>query len=867
MKLANMSERYSGYVPTPSGRSPTFNPARSSMPTSVGYSSMYAGDMHVVPSASQRHYITPRGYATATTPSGVPTTTRTYAVTQDPRASSKTRDGSRTRRSTLDSTSRPPVIITTTQPDRPHASSSSHSTNIRSGSPIRDEYRASDGQVYAQPASSIRARSAARPYHAASSSEDYGRYRDRADSHLTSRDLEAYRNSRPSVVYPSDPRHSTAAIDYGNDYQYTNAGELVKYDLDQSKPSRSRRHDSFDTGYYRPNVNYDQDRRNLNVNTSHDLSRGQNAPSRQLESRGGPPPTTRGFDRINRVHDSRDVPPTAPVPPSPTSATSQLEVPGSSGGGRRPRPLSLHQDDGLRSSHHDELYRSREDERAMRDLRDRDHSRDFERRHEPARFYDESVPTRGFGIRTDLVPPPEEVKERRRDKRLEDPRKRSDEEVAYGSDKDRDNRRWSRQDPVDDRRDRKQTKRDSDEESQDKDRSRVRESLTTGLGAVATAVGLSAASKQGEKKDQGSPGPRRRRSPSEVRDTRRDELIGQDPRQSFERVSQPTREKEPIRDREPLREKEPLREQDPARERLPQPDREVYRQKEPEPIREKEPVPAREPIREPLREPAREPIREPARERDPIREEIKADTSFERRRPEVEHRANGEGARLSGSESDETKKSSRRGHTSQAFNPNDASDLKQLKEQLASMEISDRRKEKEPERHVLAEKSRARSPSPSRDRIIGGSSRDSSQDKSRDESRGRELVVPAPDGKQVRLVSPPRDKSEGRPLKSILKQPKVSFPEDENPVREGVAPHKEDKKLKEAPAGARWTKINRKIVNPEALTIGKERFEVRDDFVIVLRVLSKEEIQAYAAATQVLRGKYDPVWSQYEIPG
>lgn len=29
---------------------------------------------------------------------------------------------------------------------------------------------------------------------------------------------------------------------------------------------------------------------------------------------------------------------------------------------------------------------------------------------------------------------------------------------------------------------------------------------------------------------------------------------------------------------------------------------------------------------------------------------------------------------------------------------------------------------------------------------------------------------------------------------------------------------------------------------------------MRDDFVIVLRVLSKEEIQAYAAATQVLRG-------------
>jgi hypothetical protein len=93
-------------------------------------------------------------------------------------------------------------------------------------------------------------------------------------------------------------------------------------------------------------------------------------------------------------------------------------------------------------------------------------------------------------------------------------------------------------------------------------------------------------------------------------------------------------------------------------------------------------------------------------------------------------------------------------------------------------------------------------------------------------------------------------------LRGILKQPSEKFPEDPNPIREGVAPHKKDEKLKEVPSGARWTRISRKIVNPEALTIGKERFEVRDDFVIVLRVLSKEEIQTYAAATQTLRGKW-----------
>lgn len=827
---------------------------------------MYAGDMHVMPSAGQRHYTTPRGYSTSTTASGVPTTTRTYAVTQDPRASSKTRDGSRTRRSTLDSTSRPPVIITTTHLDRPYGSSS-HSAHPRSGSPVRDEYRASDGQVYSQPASSIRSRSAARPYYA-SSGDDYGRYRDRADSHLTSRDLEAYRNSRPSVVYPSDPRHSTAAIDYGDEgYQYTNAGELVRYDLDQSKPSRSRkheRHDSVDTGYYRPNVDYDLDRRNLNVNTSHDLNRTHNASSRQHEGRGGPPPSTRGFDKINRGYDSRDVPPAAPVPPSPTTATAQLEVPGGSGSSRRPRPLSLHQDGGLRSSHHDEFYRSREDERAMRDLRDRERDQDLERRSDHLRFHDDSVAARGFGIRTDLLNPPEEVKERLREARSDDPRKRSDEDVRYGAERDRESDRWNRHDPIDDRRDRRQAKRESDEESQDQDRSRTRETLASGLGAVATAAGLAASSKSGDKKDQVSPGPRRRRSPPEDRSTHREDILGQDPRQSFERISQPVREKEPAREREPLREKEPLREQDPIRERIPPPEREVFLDKEPfrepEQIREKEPLRDREaaPVKEP-REPRadldREPARERPREKQPARDEMHEDGSFERRRPEPVSRANGEPARLTGSDSDDTKKSYKRGRASHGFNPNDASDLKQLKEQLASMEISDRRQEKESERPAPKEKSRARSPSPSKERLPEGSSRDSSREKPQDESRGREIVAPASDARQVRLVSPPKDKSDGKPLKGILKQPKVSFPEEANPVREGVAPHKEDKKLKEAPPGARWTKINRKIVNPEALTIGKERFEVRDDFVIVLRVLSKEEIQAYAAATQVLRGR------------
>lgn len=57
------------------------------------------------------------------------------------------------------------------------------------------------------------------------------------------------------------------------------------------------------------------------------------------------------------------------------------------------------------------------------------------------------------------------------------------------------------------------------------------------------------------------------------------------------------------------------------------------------------------------------------------------------------------------------------------------------------------------------------------------------------------------------------------------------------------------------PPDARWTKISRKLVSPAALEAGKERFEAREDFVIVLRVLSRDEVQEYAEFTQRMRGE------------
>ncbi|KAJ6164776.1 hypothetical protein N7470_003448 [Penicillium chermesinum] len=95
--------------------------------------------------------------------------------------------------------------------------------------------------------------------------------------------------------------------------------------------------------------------------------------------------------------------------------------------------------------------------------------------------------------------------------------------------------------------------------------------------------------------------------------------------------------------------------------------------------------------------------------------------------------------------------------------------------------------------------------------------------------------------------------SKGIP-KGILRPPRESFPEDPNPIREGVAPLK-DAKLDGIPSGARWTRIDRKLVSPEVLEMGNERFEVTPSSVIVLRVLTKQEVQRYAALTHRMQGK------------
>ena len=123
------------------------------------------------------------------------------------------------------------------------------------------------------------------------------------------------------------------------------------------------------------------------------------------------------------------------------------------------------------------------------------------------------------------------------------------------------------------------------------------------------------------------------------------------------------------------------------------------------------------------------------------------------------------------------------------------------------------------------------------------------------EKRAREREeAKKPEAEEAQIIEPPKNapKKETTPPKSILREPTSRYPEDPNPIREGVAPLKDASK-KGIPHGARWTKIDRRLVSPGALEEAKERFEERVDCVIVLRVLSREEIQQLADRTKEIR--------------
>lgn len=125
--------------------------------------------------------------------------------------------------------------------------------------------------------------------------------------------------------------------------------------------------------------------------------------------------------------------------------------------------------------------------------------------------------------------------------------------------------------------------------------------------------------------------------------------------------------------------------------------------------------------------------------------------------------------------------------------------------------------------------------------------------------------------RRVTIVEPSKDEPAPEvPVKGILRRPTKVFPEYPNPIREGVTPLKErlEKKgasAKEIPKDAKWTKIDRKLVNPQALEEKGVRFEERLDCVIVLSVLTRDEISAFAKRTEEIRGKHECIQARLPI--
>ncbi|OTA91353.1 hypothetical protein M434DRAFT_13222 [Hypoxylon sp. CO27-5] len=876
--MTDPRHRYSGR------RSPTFNPARASMPVSVGHNPHFSGDLHTVQTARYDATAPRRANDHKASGSNPTTTITTYNVTKDP--APRTSNTARRRSSTVDSAAVKPIIITTSHA-RPHGSSS-HTTSssaARQASPSRDPYRSSDETYYTQPASSTRGRSQHRYGHGYSQSatlsndelkrlrEQVGDDRLRAPLHTAT---DYYRYPLTHATYTNPPHDlGTAVIDYENEgYEYTKPSDLARYDLDHDRqqPRRSRR-DSFDRpNYYRPTVNV-----------------VSNDPGRYDGGRGrAPPPTSIGLDRYNRaaaagIYNRPTVtmpilPPPVPAPP-PVDPLRRIEAPrlepprDASPDRRigRPRPVSLYQDAPARISHADDVYRSHDDERLL-----------HTRRHD-YRGVDDEVSARGFGIRTNTIPntntntvtdslKPEQITLPERPARSVDrrdyddrrvrrdaaaaerePRRRSDESIDYTRSHD------SRKPVVDDGKDALSRKNSIG--------GRARDKVAAGLGVAAAAMGLvpkdntTTTTAAAAKDDDRKVSPRRRDTIDDEEGagagaSRAAERYRPREKDVVERVERRTSPRDDIgvgvERRESRRERadstSASRDRELERERVRERAQERERERERGKERDRHEVDEAE--RERVRERAYE--RERERERDRDRDQRDADKdreldARERARRDTESILNGttvvDSRDISPASDGAVGTSRRRRRNSSTFDPTDPRDLLDVKAELAAKDGQEKPKDKPVGKEPASEKETSASTSVER------------QSESREESRGRELATSQEKEKTVRVLSPPREKPEPKPIKGILKPPSAKFPEEENPIREGVAPHKDDKSKKGVPPGARWTKINRKLINPAALEIGKERFEVRDDFVIVLRVLSKEEIQAYATATAQIRAQ------------
>ncbi|CZT40453.1 uncharacterized protein RSE6_00212 [Rhynchosporium secalis] len=824
-----MSERYR-YPPR--ARSPALlNPGRISLPSNISTYPQIHEHHHVVPSSRREIIPAPRSSTSSVNNGG--TITTTYKVKSDgPARGSSVRDTSRTRRSTLDNHNRP-TVVTSSQKYRPVIHSSAL---IRPASPLKNNpFRTSEEEYVTVPASSRHGHHHSKRYSATMDNADMNRLtreREANRLHIAQVREPAYTSSRSRPVYTGVvTRHSDAiSDDYGEDgYGYTNPRDLVQYDLahNQQTQHRSRR-DSFDSG-----------------RTSRPTSIGGYGDTpRSYETRErGPPPTTRGLDKIRApVYDQALVRPPRPVSP-PNSMAPMEPV-------QRPAPFEpvapVRRTSTSRSRPTSLYHENREPRRALRD--EYHEVRDDDRRDSRPHRHDNAVESRGSGVRNERSDRPErpDRPERSdwhdrtdRNDRIDKSERAERVERVERSDRNDRNDRNERNDRSN-KHERPDTDRSDYKESKDSKEHKGRDALATGLSLAGAALGVTALKnaargdnderddrdeREEKKKREYEEEPRRRREKNDRSPVNLGAREPKERRHRDEDIIPQVRDVPPSRDGQPRdgssrngspREVTPLQAAF-----VDLNDRDAKDRKAPRDDRDKEPE---------------------RRER------------WERYRDNSEAASNGTAidSRSDSSASEEARTRPRRepparsdsGTAPAAFNPKDTMDLFALKEALNSKEPKDSSK--------LATKEPISKPRTPR----GSSTRNSREAAEIRENlvsdrRSRETFA-TNDNRQLRVVSPPREKVDDKPVKGILRQPKEKFPEDPAPIREGVAPLKDAKK-DGIPPDARWTKISRKLVNPAALEAGKERFEAREDFVIVLRVLSKEEVQGYADVTQHLR--------------
>ncbi|KAG4439928.1 hypothetical protein IFR05_004603 [Cadophora sp. M221] len=101
----------------------------------------------------------------------------------------------------------------------------------------------------------------------------------------------------------------------------------------------------------------------------------------------------------------------------------------------------------------------------------------------------------------------------------------------------------------------------------------------------------------------------------------------------------------------------------------------------------------------------------------------------------------------------------------------------------------------------------------------------------------------SPSGSGAMVISIPPSSNPRTSIDSLATSPRPNVPIKLAPDEHGneIAPD------------AKWTKINRRLVSPEVLHQDGRRYEARPDFVAVLGVLSRAEIESLAARSHALR--------------